>query len=127
MLKMILQASRRGLAKAPRLRRIAVSLYVRGTAYAWRARNVITRNRPVRVQVGDGHVVMISEGHIAEVLWHARFEEHERRMVAAILQPGMTVFNVGANAGLYALIAARRVSPTGEVHAFEAAGLNHRR
>ena len=35
------------------------------------------------------------------------------------LAPGMTVFDVGANVGPYALVAARRVGDRGSVHAFE--------
>ena len=35
------------------------------------------------------------------------------------VKPGMTVFNVGANVGLYALLAARRVGKKGKVFAFE--------
>ncbi len=35
------------------------------------------------------------------------------------LRPGMTVFDVGANVGVYGLFIARRIGPTGTCHAFE--------
>ena len=38
---------------------------------------------------------------------------------AALLAPGMTVIDLGANIGQYTLVAARRVGPQGRVHAFE--------
>jgi FkbM family methyltransferase len=37
----------------------------------------------------------------------------------SLLEPGLTVFDVGANVGMYAVLAARRVGAAGRVHAFE--------
>jgi FkbM family methyltransferase len=48
--------------------------------------------------------------------------EDELAFVAAYLQPGMQVIDVGANYGLYALTAARRVGASGRVVAFEPTG-----
>jgi FkbM family methyltransferase len=47
------------------------------------------------------------------------FEPETVRAFAALLAPGMTVLDVGANVGQFALVAAHRVGPTGRVHAFE--------
>ena len=47
------------------------------------------------------------------------FEPETVRAFAALLAPGMTVLDVGANVGQFTLVAARRVGPTGQVHAFE--------
>lgn len=41
------------------------------------------------------------------------------RAVSRILQPGMTVFDVGANQGQFSLFAARHVTSTGKIHTFE--------
>ncbi|HEY4309111.1 MAG TPA: FkbM family methyltransferase [Pirellulales bacterium] len=43
----------------------------------------------------------------------------ETRFLELNLRPGDVVFDVGANLGYYSLLAARKVSPTGQVHAFE--------
>ena len=43
----------------------------------------------------------------------------DRRFFEAELRPGMTVLDVGANIGLYALLFARLVGSTGKVYAFE--------
>src|SRR5689334_11442562 len=47
------------------------------------------------------------------------FESGERRFVESVLQPGMTVLDIGAHHGLYTLLASRRVGPHGRVVAFE--------
>jgi FkbM family methyltransferase len=52
-------------------------------------------------------------GAIWEPQLYARFK--------AALRPGMTVLDVGASFGLYSLAAARRVAPSGRIHAFEPA------
>ena len=60
------------------------------------------------------------EGEIAEFLafpW--LFEPNELRLVAGLLKPGMSVIDVGANIGLYSILAALRTGPNGRVWAFE--------
>jgi FkbM family methyltransferase len=47
-------------------------------------------------------------------------EEATAALFQRLLLPGMTVFDVGANVGYYALLAARGVGNSGRVHAFEA-------
>ncbi len=46
-------------------------------------------------------------------------EHHDRHVFCSFLREGMTVMDVGANIGVYALLAARTVGPTGKVYAFE--------
>ncbi len=53
---------------------------------------------------------------------HYVYEDYEpatRRAFLEALRPGMTVVDVGAHIGFYSLLAARRVGPTGAVHAVE--------
>jgi FkbM family methyltransferase len=66
-------------------------------------------------------------------LWSASFERwlylrlhrlgcmgmEERAVLRRIVQPGMTVLDVGANLGLYTVFLSRLVGPTGQVVAFE--------
>jgi FkbM family methyltransferase len=54
---------------------------------------------------------------------YGTFEISETRLVQALLRPGMTVIDVGANVGYYTLIAARLVGPGGLVHSFEPNGV----
>lgn len=46
-------------------------------------------------------------------------EPDVQQAIVRLLEPGMTFYDVGANVGFHALIAARRVGPEGRVHAFE--------
>jgi FkbM family methyltransferase len=46
-------------------------------------------------------------------------EPRERRFLREQTEPGMVIFDVGANIGFYTLLLAKRVGPTGRVHAFE--------
>ena len=46
-------------------------------------------------------------------------ERHEFDLWTDRLRPGMVVADVGANLGLYTLLASQRVGPHGRVHAFE--------
>jgi FkbM family methyltransferase len=53
-------------------------------------------------------------------LFGGRFEAHrESEVFAGRLKEGMTVFDIGANLGVYALSFAQRVGPTGRIYAFE--------
>lgn len=47
------------------------------------------------------------------------YEEKVRSALIESLRPGDVVWDVGANVGVYTCLAAGRVGPTGEVHAFE--------
>lgn len=47
------------------------------------------------------------------------FEPAIQEFISCYLRDGMTFFDVGANVGFLALLAARKVGPTGQVHCFE--------
>jgi FkbM family methyltransferase len=69
---------------------------------------------------GGLQIRLYPEGEIVEFLafpW--LFEKTEVALAAAFLKSGMTVIDVGANVGLYSILAAKRVAPTGSVWAFE--------
>lgn len=58
------------------------------------------------------------EDHVA--YWTDRYEENgEVSVFAQLIQPGMTIVDVGANIGMYSLIAAQKVGKQGRVLAFE--------
>lgn len=56
---------------------------------------------------------------IGDQLFARDFERHERAFVSRFIRPGMVVVDVGANAGLYTVIAAKRAAASGRVVAFE--------
>jgi len=72
---------------------------------------------PLRVSPG---LWWIAENDaVSDMLFEGTFERDERALVGAFVKPGMTVLDVGAHAGLYTMIAAKRARPGGRVIAFE--------
>lgn len=65
--------------------------------------------------------------HISGRIYAGGFELAERQFVNAFLRSGDIFVDVGANAGLYTLIAARGVSQGGRVYAFEPCFTTHQR
>ncbi|MEP7340417.1 MAG: FkbM family methyltransferase [Acidobacteriota bacterium] len=55
------------------------------------------------------------------------FEIETRQFLKSILSPGDVFLDVGANVGLFSLIAARCVGANGQVHAFEPVGKTYER
>ena len=53
------------------------------------------------------------------ILLNENFEQGERSFLLRFLEPGMTVLDIGANQGLYSLLAAKKVGSGGRVIAFE--------
>jgi FkbM family methyltransferase len=53
------------------------------------------------------------------IIRRGMFEPETVQAFAALLAPGMTVMDIGANIGQFTLVAAARVGATGRVHAFE--------
>lgn len=56
---------------------------------------------------------------IGQALFIGSFENFEAKFIRDTLQQGNTVFDIGANAGFFTLIAAKKVGPAGHVYAFE--------
>src|SRR5436190_22755685 len=72
---------------------------------------------PLRVSPG---LWWIAENDaVSDMLFEGTFERDERALVDAFVKPGMTVLDVGAHAGLYTMIAAKRARRGGRVIAFE--------
>ena len=85
--------------------------------------------RPVRYHLAAGvDIQLYPEGVIAEFLAvQAFFEKTEMALTAAYLRPGMQVIDVGANIGVYSILAQHRVGDTGCVWAFEPSSESYRR
>src|SRR5687768_7123297 len=58
-------------------------------------------------------------GSMPHGAWLGTIELHMLRDLAGRLRAGMTVYDLGANVGLYTLAAARAVGAEGRVYAFE--------
>jgi FkbM family methyltransferase len=81
-------------------------------AFPWQGRIARLRNGlPIEVNPGD----MIGR----EILRQGCWEWETFCFLEEWLSPGMTVIDVGANIGQYAMLASTRVGPHGRVHCFE--------
>jgi FkbM family methyltransferase len=75
------------------------------------------------VRVRDGYVMLPREDPALAIMVanaaSGGLEPGTRRVLQALIQPGMTVADIGANVGLLTLACARATGPTGKVYAFE--------
>jgi len=71
------------------------------------------------VTPGGPSVSLFPIGQIPELLYCSGFERLERLFCSRYLRPGMSVVDVGANVGLYTVLADQLVRPEGRVYAFE--------
>src|SRR5919199_5361377 len=77
---------------------------------------------------GGGRVFLHYREDIGLVtLFGGGFERPELERARALARPGTTAIDVGANVGVYSVVLARAVGPTGRVLAFEPAPENARR
>lgn len=85
----------------------------------WAIRTAFFAGRPIKCNAGKISFLMVNEGQIAKNMWTGSFEAVERDFTVKGIKPGMRVLNIGANAGLYTIIASKMVGGAGEVHSFE--------
>jgi FkbM family methyltransferase len=82
-------------------------------------RNAIFLNRRITVSIDGIPVFLSPKGATAGDIWAGlRCERHEVSFILSALKPGMIFFDVGANAGLFAISAAKKIGGKG-VFAFE--------
>ena len=73
-------------------------------------------------------ISLYPQGEVPEFLFLDKsFERTECDLVAAYLKPGMNVIDVGANVGLYSILAHKLVAPGGKIWAFEPSSETYQR
>jgi FkbM family methyltransferase len=77
--------------------------------------------RPLQGRLFNGCAVTcnLNEHIQRHVYFFGAYEPIESYLFYRLIEPGMSVIDAGANVGQYTLVAAERVGPAGEVHAFE--------
>jgi FkbM family methyltransferase len=82
-------------------------------------RNAMLLNRPLTVSFNGISVFLEPRGAVAGNIWAGLGgERHEVSFILSVLEPGMIFFDVGSNAGLFAIGAAKKIGGKG-VFAFE--------
>lgn len=93
--------------------------------YIWSKRDVwwksqANRRKYVEFEVQhDVRMQLFFDTRLSELVYFGNYERGERQFLNAFLEPGDIFVDVGANIGLYTLIAARLVGGIGRVYAFE--------
>lgn len=85
-------------------------------------RRIARSNRTVLIEDFDGDLfyeVELRHHMGSHVFCYGSYSRHILRILDALIEPGMTVVDVGANAGEITVFAAKRVGPRGKVIAFE--------
>jgi FkbM family methyltransferase len=73
----------------------------------------------VRIRTGELHGWRWIAGSSTNGCWLGTYERHMQRLFREHIRPGATVFDVGANAGFFTLLASKLAGDSGRVHAFE--------
>lgn len=87
----------------------------------WAAQESSSPGPIVRLKSGV-RLQLYLDSKLCETLYCWGFEEEEQDFVAAFLRPGDVFLDIGANIGLFSVIASERVGPEGRVYSFEPAG-----
>ena len=101
--------------------------------WEWRKRTKQRRLKWWNAQIGNresfdtkiDHGVRIRlhfDSELSRLIYVDDFERNEREFLKAYLKPGDMFVDVGANIGLFSLIAAKVLGPSGKVYAFEPTG-----
>lgn len=82
-------------------------------------RNTLLRGKPISVGINGASVWLAARGATAADFWSGLWlERGELAFTLSVLEPGMTFFDIGANSGLFAVAAAKKMG-CGKVYAFE--------
>jgi FkbM family methyltransferase len=101
-----------------------VSLTLKQRTYA----QIEKGNKPIKFNLPHGIVIdLYPQGQIAELLYTSKFEYQELEMIISYLKPGMNVIDIGANIGLYSIVADKIIGKTGHIWAFEPSDETHKR
>ena len=73
----------------------------------------------MRIRRGPAKGMRWIVGSASHGCWLGTYELAKRNAILRFVEPGMTVFDIGAQAGIYTLLFSRLVGPRGKVFAFE--------
>ena len=106
--------------------------YLQQLNYSWRewrwASSLAGKPKTIIVKLQPGlKIRLYGDSELCRLIYYRNFEAPERAFVNYFLRPGDVFVDVGANIGLFSLIAAACVGPLGRVMAFEPTMVTHAR
>lgn len=81
--------------------------------------SLIPRDATVRILRGPLRGLKWTAGASSHACWAGTYEVDNLAGFASAVIPGSSVYDVGANVGVYTLLASRKAGPSGRVYAFE--------
>ena len=63
------------------------------------------------------------ENNVDKAIFFETFERGTINLFKRLVEPGMTIFDIGANIGFYSLVASTKLKNTGKIYAFEPADI----
>lgn len=101
--------------KLMRVRQLVTGRYAR-----WLVLRRLYPDALLTTQICEGvRIQYTPQGNVSRDLYLGQFERDAMDFLSHYLKPGMIVFDVGANIGVYSLLSAKYVGKRGAVHAFE--------
>ena len=89
---------------------------------------IVDRQQDVKIKIQPGVKLNLNfDSALSKLIYCYNFELLERKFVNHFLRPGDIFVDVGANVGLFTLIAAKLVGKKGSVYAFEPCSLTYSR
>ncbi|MBW7943516.1 MAG: FkbM family methyltransferase [Candidatus Kuenenia stuttgartiensis] len=90
--------------------------------------NVPLSGKPVRDKLANGERIELYPGDLlSKLIYFRNFEQDEQKFLRKFLRPTDIFIDVGANLGLYTIIAARIVGKKGKIYSFEPSKVNFER
>jgi protein-L-isoaspartate O-methyltransferase len=80
---------------------------------------LLPKSAVMHIRHGPARGMRWISGSATHGCWLGTYELAKQALVARLVRPGMTVYDIGAQAGFYTLIFSRLVGPSGHVIAFE--------
>jgi FkbM family methyltransferase len=80
---------------------------------------LLPRSTVMHIRRGPGRGMKWISGSATHGCWLGTYELEKQKLFAQLVRPGMTVYDIGAQAGYYTLMTSRMVGDSGQVFAFE--------
>lgn len=83
-------------------------------------RKVKAKGEPITIEIANGlKLKLYTDSVLSETIFVGRFENSELEFVSRYLSKGDTFFDIGANVGLFSIMAASKIGAQGNIYAFE--------